>query len=103
MMRRIRDAMTLPSARLDAHREEVRAIIARHGATNPRVFGSVARGEDAPGSDVDLLVRPAATMGLAFFALAEEVEACLGVPVDVVSDRDLGVRHAAMLAEAVPL
>ncbi len=41
---------------LIARREEVLACLARHRAANPRVFGSVARGEEAEGSDVDLLV-----------------------------------------------
>ncbi len=45
-----------PSARVRQHRESIRAIVAEHHAAAPRVFGSVARGEDEPGSDVDLLV-----------------------------------------------
>jgi predicted nucleotidyltransferase len=45
-----------PSARVREHRESIRALVAEHHAVAPRVFGSVARGEDEPGSDVDLLV-----------------------------------------------
>lgn len=45
-----------PSALLRARRDEVLAAVAKVGATDPRVFGSVARGEDGPGSDIDLLV-----------------------------------------------
>ncbi|HET9648167.1 MAG TPA: helix-turn-helix domain-containing protein [Microlunatus sp.] len=45
-----------PSARLQQHRESIRALVAEHHAAAPRVFGSVARGDDEPGSDVDLLV-----------------------------------------------
>ena len=37
-------------------REEILRIAAQHGATNVRVFGSVARGEAGPGSDIDFLV-----------------------------------------------
>jgi len=37
-------------------RDEVLRVAARHGASNVRLFGSVARGEDAPDSNVDLLV-----------------------------------------------
>ena len=40
-----------PSERLNAHREAIRAIVAAHRASNPRVFGSVARGEDTEESD----------------------------------------------------
>ena len=38
------------------HRDEILRIAARHGATNVRVFGSVARGTAGPESDLDLLV-----------------------------------------------
>lgn len=38
------------------HRDEVLAVAARHRASNVRVFGSVARGEDTEASDIDLLV-----------------------------------------------
>lgn len=54
---RIQRALTgPPSQRLDAHRDEIRALVAAHHAVAPRVFGSVARGEDGPGSDIDILV-----------------------------------------------
>ena len=45
-----------PSARIDQHRDTIRALVLKHHAASPRVFGSVARGDDEPGSDVDLLV-----------------------------------------------
>ena len=45
-----------PSALLHARRAEVLAAVARIGAKDPQVFGSVARGDDVPGSDIDLLV-----------------------------------------------
>lgn len=55
---RIRDALAVPpSRRIDAHRDEIRRTVAAHRAHSPQVFGSVARGDDAPGSDVDLLVQ----------------------------------------------
>jgi predicted nucleotidyltransferase len=42
--------------RLRTRRGEILALAARHGMRNVRVFGSVARGDDRPDSDIDLLV-----------------------------------------------
>ena len=41
---------------LDAHRIEFQALLAKYSATNPRLFGSIARGTARPGSDIDILV-----------------------------------------------
>lgn len=41
---------------LDAHRDEFQALLDRYGATNPKLFGSVARGTANPGADIDILV-----------------------------------------------
>lgn len=49
-----RTAPTLEDLR--ARRDEIYALAARYGVTNIRVFGSVARGEATPDSDIDLLV-----------------------------------------------
>lgn len=75
------------------------------GASNIRLFGSVARGEDVPGSDVDLLVDVAETVGL--FALGRmqtAAESCLEVRVDIVPANSLkaDVRER-VLREAIPL
>lgn len=76
--------------RLVRGRSEVIAILARHGALRPRVFGSVARGSDGPSSDVDLLVEVHGDVSLFDLARAEaEISDFLGVPVDVVPDRSL--------------
>ena len=57
VLERIKRALAVrPSARLEQHRDSIRALTAKHHAVSPRIFGSVARGEDEPGSDVDLLV-----------------------------------------------
>jgi predicted nucleotidyltransferase len=72
--------------RVEANKSEiVRIVTERHGS-NPRVFGSVARGEETESSDVDILIdrQP----GLTLFRLAEieiEIERLLGVDVDVVT------------------
>ena len=49
---------------LERKRDEILGIAARHGARNIRVFGSVARGEDRPASDIDLLVDMASDRSL---------------------------------------
>jgi len=79
--------------RLRARRSDVIAAAATHGVTNLRVFGSVARGEDRPNSDVDLLADLPPGMGL--FGLGRvqaELEAILGTRVDLVPAQDLKPR-----------
>lgn len=74
--------------RLVVKRAEIEAVFARFGASNPAVFGSVARGDNGPGSDVDLLVDLADDVGL--FGLGELESALaelLEVDVDVVPRR----------------
>jgi len=57
VLERITRALSVrPSARIEQHRDSIRSLVAKHHAAAPRIFGSVARGEDEPGSDVDLLV-----------------------------------------------
>ncbi len=91
--------------RLAERREEIVAVAARHGASNVRVFGSVAREEARPESDVDLLVdfAPRASL-LDQVALLQELEDLLVARVDVVSAKALHwyIRDR-VLAEAVPL
>lgn len=45
-----------PSEVLEQNRQAIREATKRFNAVNPRVFGSVARGEDGPDSDLDILV-----------------------------------------------
>lgn len=42
--------------RLREHREEISIVLARYGASNPRLFGSVAQGTAGPDSDIDILL-----------------------------------------------
>ncbi|GAC1314244.1 MAG: nucleotidyltransferase family protein [Chloroflexota bacterium] len=84
---------------------KVRDTVARHGLSNVRVFGSIARGEDIGESDVDLLVDVAAGVGLIGLARCErDLEALLGAPVDLVAADDVkpGVA-ASVLSQARPL
>ena len=94
------------SALLREHLAEIRAAAEAVGATNIRVFGSVARGEETPESDIDLLVDfPAGERGLfPLLKLAGEIEGLVGRPVDVAAVEVMAapVRERA-LAEAIPL
>ncbi|GAA1485437.1 hypothetical protein GCM10009625_22410 [Brachybacterium fresconis] len=80
-----------PSLALAARRDELIALGARHGIRNLRVFGSVARGSDHHGSDIDLLIDLERTSDpLEFAAFVAEATELLGFPLDVVVDnRDL--------------
>ena len=80
-------------------------IAARHGAYNVRVFGSVARGEARPDSDIDFLVNLEAGRSLLDLArLLRELQALLNCPVDVVTEAGLRPRlRPKVLEEARPL
>jgi uncharacterized protein len=90
---------------LDARRLEILTVARRYGALNVRVFGSVARGDARPESDLDLLVEM--EPGRSLFdlgGLLVELQALLGVEVDVVTEKGLRPRiRADVLREAVPL
>ncbi|TQL02713.1 nucleotidyltransferase family protein [Cellulomonas sp. SLBN-39] len=95
---------TRPSEELARHRAEVLELVRSAGASDVRVFGSVARGDDRPGSDLDLLATLPETMGLVeLVALEQALEDVLGVRVDIVDDRSRSrvLEHA--LVEARPL
>ena len=91
--------------RVFQHREKIRDVVARHGLSNPRVFGSVARDEDAVDSDLDILIDVGPGVGLLTLARCErDLEALLGVRVDLVPADDLKPAVASsVLAEARPL
>ena len=90
---------------LRSKRLEILQIAARHGATNVRVFGSVARGEARPDSDVDFLVNLEANRSLLDLArLLRELQGLLNCPVDVVTEAGLRPRlRPQVLKEARPL
>ena len=94
-----------PSDLLEQNRDEILRLAARYGATDVRVFGSVARGEAHEGSDVDFLVRM--EPGRSIFdlaALVAELETLLGRPVDVVPDDAIyWLLRRRILSEAQPL
>lgn len=100
------DRLTGPHGRrVRAARWHLKAIAAAHGVSSLAVFGSVARGEDHPESDVDLLVELPATMGLfGMGRLRSDLESVLGLSVDLIPAGDLkpGLRRA-VAKELVPL
>ena len=92
---------------LAAHRDELDALLVRYGASNPRLFGSVARGDAGPRSDIDILVDlddPHRRTLMRIAGLTEGLRRVLGRPVDVLAPvvlRDVVSREA--LAEAVEI
>ncbi|MDO8753498.1 MAG: nucleotidyltransferase family protein [Anaerolineales bacterium] len=95
------DAHTL----LKSRRKEILALAARNGAINVRVFGSVARDENGPDSDIDFLVNLEAGRSLLDQArLLRELQSLLGTRVDVMTEAGLRPRiKAQILREARPL
>jgi predicted nucleotidyltransferase len=60
--------------------------VARYGLTKLGVFGSVARNEALPGSDVDVVIQTPVTDIFQLVALREEMVSLLGADVDLVTD-----------------
>ena len=88
---------------VESHRDAIHEIAARHRAQSVSVFGSVARGDDGPASDIDFLVEfaPGASL-LDLMRIQDDLEELLGCSVDVVSvgglkDRDDHIRREAVL------
>ncbi|MBB3052368.1 hypothetical protein FHS23_003402 [Prauserella isguenensis] len=94
-------------AMLRLRSDDVVAVVGRYGASNPRVFGSVARGDAGPHSDIDIIVDLGPDAGnplLAVAGISDELGELLGVRVDVVCDELLRDRISVTAhAEAVAL
>ena len=92
-------------AALRRQASRVAELLRQYGATNPRLFGSVARGDAREDSDLDLLVDLSPGAGnelLRVAGLAEELTEALGVRVDVVAATPLRDKVSAKaLADAV--
>jgi hypothetical protein len=89
---------------LRARRRQILKVAAAHGASNVRVFGSVARGTSTADSDVDLLVDFEAGRSLLDQAqLRRDLQQLLNRPVDVVSARGLTDRDDDIRSDALPL
>lgn len=70
-------------------RSEILQVAAKYGVSNIRVFGSVARGQAQPDSDIDLLVDGLENCSWGGGGLLMELQALLGRDVDLVSPEDL--------------
>ncbi len=94
-----------PSLALQTNRAAIRDVVERHRARNARVFGSVLRGDDQEGSDLDILIDPTSETTLFDIgAIQHELLQLLGVPVDVLTPNALPDKfRAQVIAEALPI
>ncbi len=90
---------------LNEKREEIHTIASRHGVCNIRIFGSAARGEAGPDSDIDFLVDVGEKTSSWFPAgLILDLEKVLGRRVEVVTTKALNPHiREQVLREAMPL
>ena len=92
-----------------AKRHQILQVLSSQGGTNPRIFGSVARGDAVAESDVDLLVDfgQEAPKGFDYFGmifeLQEELARVLGRPVHISEATTPSLASERILREAVPL
>ena len=94
-----------PSKVLRTYREQIRSVVLAHRATNVRVFGSVARGEDTDASDLDLLIDPTPETSLMDIgAIRFELKTLLGINVDVLTPNSLPDKfREQVLQESIPV
>jgi predicted nucleotidyltransferase len=94
-----------PSEILPQHRETIRQLVIEAGMANPRVFGSVVRGEDGEGSDLDILVDPAPRASLlAMEMLQSRLASVTGVKIDLRTPEEIHPKFRdRVLAEAATL
>jgi predicted nucleotidyltransferase len=94
-----------PSDVLPKHRETIRKLVLEAGMANPRIFGSVVRGEDNEESDLDILVDPGPRTSLMTMVHVQDLlEKATGVKVDLRTPGDLHPRFRdRALAEASAL
>ena len=94
-----------PSQALDAHRADIRRVVAANRATNVRVFGSVLHQADTEESDLDLLVDPTEDTTLLDIARIQgQLQKLLGITVDVLTPKALPKSFRdRIVAEAIPV
>lgn len=94
-----------PCEALAANRALIRHVVESHRGRNARVFGSVLRGQDTDGSDLDILIDPTPETTLMDVATIQvELQRLLGVSVDVLTPKSLPDSfRGEVLAEATPV
>ncbi len=95
-----------PSEVVRERREAIVAIVRANDTQNPRIFGSIARGEDDETSDIDLLVDsvPEMTTLLSLARIKRAVEALTGIATDVATPGSLNPRYRdSIIKEAIEL
>ena len=90
---------------VESRRDEIKEIVARHHGRSVAIFGSVARGDERPESDIDFLVELApGTRPFEILSIGAELENALGAKVDVGTPDSLREwLRDEVLSEAVPL
>ena len=90
---------------LKSKRNDILRLASQHGASHVRVFGSLARGEAGPSSDIDLLVQMEEGRSLLdLIELSQELESVLQRKVDILTDDGLSpYLKERIQAEAIPL
>ncbi len=90
---------------IKSKREAILDIARKYGATKLRVFGSMARGEESPESDLDLIVEMERGSSLLdIIAIKQDIEELLGRKVDIVTEASISPYiRSAVLREAVNL
>jgi len=94
-----------PSDQLERYRQDIRLVVKANRAANPRVFGSVSRGEDNDDSDLDILIDPSEETSLFDLgAMQAELVDLLGVKVDIHTPNSLPRKFRdEVLAQALPI
>lgn len=91
-----------PSEVLEKNRQAIREATKRFNAANPRVFGSVARGEDRPDSDLDILVD--ALPGSTLLTLGALEQMMIGTSIHLLTPGDFPKSiRTRVLSEAKPI
>jgi len=78
---------------------ELKPWLAEQGIVNVRLFGSYARNEAGPDSDVDLLVEIAKPLGFHFFGIEDELSSALGARVEMGTERSM---HSLLRERVLP-
>ena len=82
----------------ETEKQKITEICKRNDISYCGVFGSFARGDATPESDLDLLVRFSKPVGFRFFGVADEIELALGKKIDLATDKMIGpyIRESVM-------